>query len=360
MTDANHLKPQSVLMNSNRKSSIDTNMAVWMSALTAAIYPWILDAFHWSVTPSASANPGTQISAGAVLLASLLLTAAFAVPLINLMIASSSRQGSTPTAADVRTRRFALLAVTAPTAYVFFGVLSYMAGSKVPDTWIWTPAWLLLGYLASRSTTTVALRHTPPSARLRVAHGISGSLATLYVLFHLFNHLFGLVSPESHAAVMDIGRTVYRATFIEPLLVAVMLFQIFSGLRLVWTWSETSTDRYRMFQVASGVFMSVFILGHMNSVFFYARAWMNIPTDWAFAAGLPTGLIHDVWNIRLLPHYALGVFFVLAHLASGLRVVMLAHGINVSVANRLWWAGVFLSVLISAAIMCGMTGLRVV
>jgi len=87
---------------------------------------------------------------------------------------------------------------------------------------------------------------------------------------------------------------------------------------------------------------------------------MNIPTDWAFAAGLPTGLIRDAWNIRLLPHYALGVFFVLAHLASGLRVVMLAHGIRTFVANRVWWSGVLLSIAISAAIMCGMTGLRLV
>jgi len=356
----NPLNPQISLMKSNRKSSINTGMAVWISATTAAIYPWILDAFHWSVTPSAPAGPTAQLSAGAVLLASLLLTAAFAVPLINLMIASLPIQSAALTNINVRARRFSLLAVTAPTVYVFFGVLSYMAGSKVPDTWIWTPAWLLFGYVASRSTAATVPKRARISARLRVAHGISGSLVTLYVLFHLFNHLFGLVSPELHATVMDIGRTVYRAKFIEPLLVAVMLFQVFSGLRLVWTWSDTSTDRYRMFQMASGVFMSVFILGHMNSVFFYARTWMNIPTDWAFAAGLPTGLIHDAWNIRLLPHYALGVFFVLAHLFSGLRVVMLAHGANVSVANRVWWAGALLSLLISTAIMCGMTGLRVV
>lgn len=352
--------PKLSFMKNNRKSSIGTGMAVGISATTAAIYPWLLDAFHWSVTPSSAADPGVQLSAGAILLAALLLIAAFAVPLINLMIASRPLQSLAVTSAEVRTRRFALFAVTAPTVYVFFGVLSYMAGSKLPDTWIWTPAWLVFGFLASRSSADAVSKHARNSARLRVAHGISGALVTLYVLFHLFNHLFGLISPAAHAAVMDIGRTVYRAKLVEPLLVAVMLFQVASGLRLVWTWSETSTDRYRMFQIASGVFMSVFILGHMNSVFFYARTWMNIPTDWAFAAGLPTGLIHDAWNIRLLPHYALGVFFVLAHLFSGLRVVMLAHGANTSVANRVWWAGALLSLLISTAIMCGMIGLRVV
>ncbi|MEO8643288.1 hypothetical protein [Pseudomonas sp.] len=92
---------------------------------------------------------------------------------------------------------------------------------------------------------------------------------------------------------MDIGRKVYRTKFIEPILVAVLLFQVISGLRLAWTWSETTVDHSRLFQIASGVFMAVFILGHMNSVFIFARMWLNIPTDWAFATGLPTGLIYD-------------------------------------------------------------------
>lgn len=337
------------------KPIIDTTSTVWIAAATAAIYPWILDAFHWAVTPSVTA---TSVSTGATLLAALLLIAAFAVPLINLFIAGTPAQTPAPNAQDVRARRFALLAITAPTVYVFFGVLTYMGGSKIPDTWLWTPAWLLFGYLASRNTNAVISPLPRTSSRLRVAHGIAGSIAAVYVLFHIFNHLFGLISPEAHAAVMDLGRIVYREQLIEPLLVAVMLFQIFSGLRLVWTWSETSADRYRMFQIATGVFMSVFILGHMNSVFIFARTWLDIPTDWAFATGLPTGLIHDAWNIRLLPHYALGVFFVLAHLVCGLRVVMLAHNSKVSSANRVWWIGVSLSAAISAAIMCGMTGLR--
>ena len=52
------------------------------------------------------------------------------------------------------------------------------------------------------------------------------------------------------------------------------------------------------------------------------------------SAGPIEGLIHGAWNIRLLPHYALGVFFILAHLASGLRVVITAHHVNVAIANR--------------------------
>lgn len=342
--------------------AIPVEGTVWVPAVAAAVYPWILDAFHWVVTPVSNGGADTKISTASTLLAALLLLAAFAVPLINLMIASRPQLSTPLTAAYVRARRFALLAVTAPTVYVLFGVLTYMAGSTIPDTWIWTPAWLLFGYWASRASAfaPVTSHRYLPSGHLRVTHGVTGAIVAVYVLFHIFNHLFGLISPEAHGVVMDVGRKVYRAAAIEPLLVAAMLFQIATGLRLAWTWSEASVDRYRVFQIASGVFMSVFILGHMNSVFVFARSFLKIPTDWAFATGLPTGLIHDPWNIRLVPHYSLGVFLVLAHLCSGLRVVMLAHNVNPSTANRTWWVGTVLSALVAAAIMCGMTGLRLV
>jgi hypothetical protein len=60
-----------------------------------------------------------------------------------------------------------------------------------------------------------------------------------------------------------------------------------------------------------------------------------------------------------LPHYALGVFFVLSHLASGLRVVLVAHGVDRRKADRLWIAGAATSAAFSAAIKAGMCGVRI-
>ena len=57
-----------------------------------------------------------------------------------------------------------------------------------------------------------------------------------------------------------------------------------------------------------------YVLGHMDSVFIFARTYLGIDTGWGFATGAPTGLVKDPWNIRLVPHYWLGAFFVLAHL----------------------------------------------
>jgi hypothetical protein len=248
--------------------------------------------------------------------------------------------------------------VTAPTLWVFLGVVQALARSPLPDELAWTAIWLVLAAWSQRITEHVTETH-PLIGRWRVLHGLTAALLVLYVLFHLANHLFGLIGPDAHAAVMKIGRRVYRTRIGEPLLIGAMLFQIGTGLYLAWRWSASPQPFHRTFQVASGAYLSLFILGHMNSVLIYARRFLGIPTDWNFAIGAPNGLIHDAWNIRLLPHYALGVFFVLGHIASGARVVLLSHGIAPRQADRLWAIAVSLSALIAAAIIAGMCGVRI-
>jgi hypothetical protein len=55
-----------------------------------------------------------------------------------------------------------------------------------------------------------------------------------------------------------------------------------------------------------------------------------------------------------LPHYALGAFFVLAHMATWARGIALAHGLRRGIANRLWLGAATLSAGIAAAIIVGM------
>jgi succinate dehydrogenase hydrophobic anchor subunit len=59
-----------------------------------------------------------------------------------------------------------------------------------------------------------------------------------------------------------------------------------------------------------------------------------------------------------VPHYALGVFFALTHAASGLRVVLITHGVPSRSADRAWLAGVVMSAIAAAAIIAGMCGAR--
>jgi len=111
--------------------------------------------------------------------------------------------------------------------------------------------------------------------------------------------------------------------------------------------------------LATGAYLAFFILTHMNSALVSARALHGIDPGWAWATAAPTGLLRDAWSIRLVPHYALGVFCVLVHLACGLHGVLLAHGATRSAVDRAWAAGVALAAVVAAAIVAGLCGLRI-
>jgi hypothetical protein len=315
-------------------------------AAAALCYPFLLKAFHAIV-----GTPAVAPSLFAFLGAVVVLAVAVVVPFLGIAFALR------PTAA-AGARRLAYASVAAPTLYVFLGVVQALVHSPITDEAGWCLIWLAIAIWSQLAPNPV-VKPAPAVGRWRVVHGLAAAILSLYVLFHITNHLFGLVGEDAHAAVMKIGRVVYRSGLGEPLLVAAMLFQIGTGLYLAWRWSAAPQAFHRTYQVASGAYLSLFMLGHMNSVFIYARSFLGIPTDWNFAIGAPAGLIYDAWNIRLLPHYALGVFFVLSHIASGLRVVLIAHGVARRAADRIWEVGVVLSAIVAAAIIAGMCGVRI-
>ena len=329
--------------------------AMGIVGFVTLLYPFLLNRFHATVGVDGSVG----LSPMSIAVAAFWLATAFAVPVCCILCAIRLASVPIKTAAQLKALRLSYIGVIAPTAYVFMGVLLYMAGAPLPDEAAWSLAWLILmawAVLPAKADATAA--PAGASSGLRITHGIASTVVMIYVAFHLTNHLFGLVSPEYHAKVMAIGRSVYRASFVEPVLVALMLFQIATGLRLAWRWSGQQVDGFRVFQVASGVYLSIYILGHMNSVFFFARSFLGIDTGWGFATGAPTGLIHDPWNIRLVPHYWLGVFLVLSHLSSGLRVVLTAHGVNQTLVFRLWLAGLVAAAVVATMILSAMCGLR--
>jgi hypothetical protein len=315
-------------------------------AAAAICYPFLLNAFHEIVGTQAVSPPPLAIPSAAFI-----MVVAFLLPFLG--IALACRPASHP-----GSRRLAYASVASPTLYVFLGVVQALIKSPIPDEVVWCAIWVAMAIWSQCARDPVAAA-VPAVGGWRVVHGVTAVVLVLYVTFHLTNHLFGLIGPDAHATVMKIGRVVYRSAVGEPLLVAAMLFQIGTGLFLAWRWSAAAHDFQRTYQVASGVYLSVYILGHMNSVFVYARTFLGIPTDWNFAIGAPTGLIHDAWNIRLLPHYALGAFFVLSHIASGLRVVLIGHGVDERSADRLWGVCVAMSAIIAAAIIAGMSGVRI-
>jgi hypothetical protein len=325
--------------------------------LAALLYPFALEGFHTSVTHFASsASTLSWLSAAAC------LALAFAMPLIAMLAAMSFSEIDRPTVAQLRAKRAALLAVAAPTLFVFLGVVLTMLHDPVPDTWLWVACWALALALLLRSDNGVpaVVAPRPVPAPLRVAHGVSAlALVVIFLALHIANHLTFPAGKGTFDAVMKVFRHVYRNDILQPLVVALFLFQVGTGLFFVWRLTAAPSDRFRTFQIASGVYLAFYVLGHMDSVFIFARTYLGIDTGWGFATGAPTGLVKDAWNIRLVPHYWLGAFFVLAHLAAGARGIMTAHGISKAFADRFMVGGAVVAGLVATVIMLGMCGMRV-
>jgi hypothetical protein len=78
-------------------------------------------------------------------------------------------------------------------------------------------------------------------------------------------------------------------------------------------------------------------VSHLNAVFILGRAVTKVDTTFLWASGAPAGLLPDAWNVRLIPHYSLGVWFVVAHMGLGLRGILLFHGVSPPAADRVAW-----------------------
>ena len=81
-----------------------------------------------------------------------------------------------------------------------------------------------------------------------------------------------------------------------------------------------------------------FIISHLNAVFILGRVVTKVDTTFLWASGAPVGLLPDAWNVRLVPQYSLGVWFVITHMGLGLRGVLLGHGVSPLAAGRVAWA----------------------
>jgi hypothetical protein len=326
--------------------------------MLALAYPFLLQGFHASVaTILLRAGGAAAWSAAAIT-----LIVAIAMPILALLTAMSLAALDLPTAAQRKAKNVALLAVAAPTIFVFLGVVLDMLRSPIPDTWFWVVAWgaaYVVVALADNKSSIMPVPAEVPNW-LRFAHGVSAAcIILIFLALHLTNHLFFVDGQDDYMLVMKLFRHIYRGAAAQPILVILLLFQVASGLYLATRRASAPMDTFRTFQVASGVYLAFYIVGHMDSVFIFARTFSHIDSDWGFATGAPTGLIKDPWNIRLVPHYGFAVFFVLAHLFSGLRIIMLAHGAPEKISDRVMIGGAVAAAVTAGVIMLGMCGMRV-
>jgi hypothetical protein len=108
----------------HRRTGGVTDAKVWLPMLApplaALLYPFALKGFNASVTRIPEGGAGALALSS--LSAAVYLALAFAAPLIAMLAAMSLSGTGRPTAAQLRAKRVALLAVAAPTLVTFAGV----------------------------------------------------------------------------------------------------------------------------------------------------------------------------------------------------------------------------------------------
>lgn len=144
---------------------------------------------------------------------------------------------------------------------------------------------------------------------LRHLHRLSAILLGCYLILHLANHIFGLAGQDQHIRFMAAIRPLYRNAIVQPLLLALLLFQISSGATMVVRGWRARRGRVAWTQAISGLYLAAFILNHVLSVL--AGRWaLGLDTDFRFAAAgmhvLPLQWI-------FVPYYWLGVVALFTH-----------------------------------------------
>jgi hypothetical protein len=321
--------------------------------LAALAYPLLLGLLYRAGRFLHAAN-GTAATAGAWVLTLVALGLVFAVAVLAFMTAWRLGRGE-PAAVHRKARLLAHLAFAAPPIFTLIGVLTYMAGSSSGDYWIWGFGWAAAVIYLWRGGATRSTAGERAPAWLPPVHGaVAGGLVAGFLVLHFVNHLAGLWSAETHLAVMDVLRRWYRHPLVEPALVALMLFMVGSGLVLLRARLSRGGDFFGTLLTATAAFLLFFIPGHMNSVFIFQRAFMDGETDFWFAAGGQAGLLGDPWNVRLIPHYVLGVWGLITHAACGLRQVLIEHGVAVRITDRMTAAISVAGALAATAMVLGL------
>ncbi len=143
-------------------------------------------------------------------------------------------------------------------------------------------------------------------------HYISGITITIFIIIHLFNHLYSLFGVKAHIELMNDLRVIYRNIIAETLLLFAVGIQIISGVKLFLKKRKTVSDFFDRLQIWTGVYLAIFLLKHLSAVLF-GRLILNLDTNFYFGvAGLNTFPL----NLFFIPYYGLAIISFFGHISA--------------------------------------------
>lgn len=148
--------------------------------------------------------------------------------------------------------------------------------------------------------------------QIKKIHHLSGIIITLFVGVHLFNHIWSIYGIEAHIQMMRILRQFYRNTFIETILLLAVMFQIYSGLKLVRGKKQKLSSFLEKLQIWSGLYLAFFLLIHVSAVLL-GRYLLGLDTNFYFGAA---GINSFPLNMFFIPYYGLAILSFFSHIAA--------------------------------------------
>jgi hypothetical protein len=199
---------------------------------------------------------------------------------------------------------------------------------------VWILLWAALALAVFLERPSQWPERSPAHSRARLAfvHGVSATLLVTFALVHLLNHLLGAWSGSLHLAFMAAARVIYRSPLFETTLAIFLLFQMGSGLVLLWRkLSDPVTSWLDTLRTASGAYLALFLLSHLSAVF-RARYLRHKDTNWIWLTS--DNLLMDDWSARLVPYYFLGIVAFGLHVGCALHRVLRGHEAKEILADR--------------------------
>ena len=189
---------------------------------------------------------------------------------------------------------------------------------------------------------------------MKLLHYYTGLTLSVFIGFHLLNHLLILHSEELHLKFMRSARKIYRNRVIEILLFAGVLLQVVSGIGLAilkWNKVENYFDRI---QITSGLYLSFFLINHVIAVL-RGRYMLKVDTNLYYGAG-----VMNMWPQKLffIPYYSVAIVSFFFHVACVHRIKMTKiSGLHVATTQSLVIMGV--GILVAFLIIIRMSHLKI-
>ena len=181
-------------------------------------------------------------------------------------------------------------------------------------------------------------------------HYISGITITIFVVMHLFNHLYSLFGIKAHINLMNDYRVIYRNIIAETLLFFAVGIQIISGIKLFLKKRKTVSDFFDKLQIWTGLYLGFFLLIHLSAVL-SGRLILNLDTNFFFgAAGLNTFPL----NLFFLPYYGLAIISFFGHISAIHSKKMKSKILGIEPNNQSY-SILIIGILLTLVILYGLT-----